>query len=1128
MLHLILGRAGCGKTEYAMKTAGEAAQKGIDTVIIVPEQFTFETERRTIRDFGEKSCLNVETLSFSRLVHRVFSIEGGLACHYIDDCGRNVLMKLALSQIGDMLEVYSKQAKNPSFVKTMVTAVGEYKICGITPDMLELTAKKYTKGLLSKKLLDIALIMRTYCANLDRNFADPLDDLTRLANKLKTSHFFDKKTVVIDGFKGFTVQEKLVLAEIFKSCGEIYITLCAEKTGGNGSSGLFSPVEKTAGQLVALANKCGVAVASPVKLTEPHRFNNETLKYFEKSIFRPDAAPYPKEAPEITITSLANTYDEAEYVASTCAKLVRTKNCRYGDIAVISRGIDSFDGIIDTVFSRYDIPLFYDSRSGIADHPLMALVLSVLSIITENFRRDTVLRYLKTGLAGFSTLEVSMVENYLLMWNIRGEEQWQNEWTQSPNGFEEINKDETKEELANLNTLRERIYSPIAKLRAELDKGGKAAALYSFLCSTGVREAVNEACRAFRETGENRLSDEYAQIWQKLVMMLDQIELAARGTDLSTADFASMLSLVIENTDLGSIPPSLDAVTAGDAERIRTGGVKYVFVIGLVEGVFPRGASTGGLIKDSERRALIDIGLELSPPAAEQAADERFFAYNAFSCACDGVYLTAARADTAEKELRPSYFLAAVKRLIPKCNIVDNPLSDPLDTVVNEKTAFDLLASNYSKPSPLKNALSAVFDKDGEYAAKIEALGRSFEGRRLLFKNPRTAKTLYGTNLRLSPSRIETFNQCKFSYFCKYGIGAKPRRTADLDAPQIGSVIHFVLQNLLKRTEKQGLENTSPEELSKITDELLREYAKKNLGGLENKPERFRYIFSNLADTVNTMALHMVREFRKSGFRPADYELDISDNGDFPPVRIKLPDGGVLTVVGKIDRVDTMTKEGTTYLRVIDYKTGTKKFNLSQLVYGLNLQMFIYLFTLWSKNDNRYCDPEKLMPAGVLYVPAKKPEISVPRNTDETVIQKKSDSALKMSGLILKNETVIKGMESGANGVFVPASGKDVVDKDGTPTFEISSKSDVATLEEFGKLKEHVDKLLIEMTETLKSGDAAAVPVDGLDYNPCSYCSFSGVCGIESGSKRKVLHDFEDEVFDHIKGGDDDGDSTVD
>lgn len=1123
MLHIVFGRSGSGKTRFAMNTANDAAKKGIETVMIVPEQFTFETERAIVHNFGAKSCLEIEVLSFSRLVHRIMSKYGGLACRYIDDCGRHVLMRLALRQVADMLKVYSRQAESAAFVKTMVDAVAEYKVCGIDPDILDDAAKKCGGGLLKHKLSDIALIMRTYSALLESRFADPLDDLTRLAAKLDDCPFFEGKTVIIDGFKGFTVQERKVIEKILKKADDVYVTLCAESLGRPDSAGLFSPVEKTARQLVNLANRCGCKVASPLVLSDTHRFECESLKALESTVFRPDSKPYSEPAPQIRIVYAKNIYEEAKYVACEVTRLVRETGCRYGDIAVISRALDSYNGILDPIFEQYGIPLFYDSRRGVATHPLMALVLSLLKIMTDNFRQEDVLRYLKTGLSGFTTLETSTLENYMLVWDIKGEKHWSEDWKGSPSGFEG-RKDDDAEELIYLNELRRRLYEPIAQLKEQMENGQQPRALYEFLCKNGVRDAVTKACRELKDAGETRLSGEYGQIWERLVLMLDQITMAANGAKLTLEDFASLLGLVIENTDLGSIPPSLDAVTAGDAERIRTDGAKYVFVIGLAEGMFPRAANVGGLISESERRSLVELGLELSPPASEQAAEERFFAYKAFTCASRGVYLTCPRSDASGEVLRPSYFLPAVKRLFPRCTVVDDALSDPLDTVANEKTAFDLMAQKFGEKTPLRAALRSVFEQRPDYASRLAALDRAASGDRLHFKNSATARALYGENMRVSPTSVEDFGKCRFMYFCRYGLRAKPRRPAELDAPEIGTVIHFVLERLLSKTADRGLANVPQDELEKMTKAELAEFARVYLGGLDDKPERFRHLFGTLEETVICLVNHLAQEFAQSGFTPVDFELAIAPDGDVKPYEIKLPDGGRLIVGGKVDRVDALKLNGKTYLRVVDYKTGTKTFNLNDLLYGLNLQMFIYLFTLCRNAAGRYGDGKEVLPAGVLYVPAKRPEVAAQRAEDPQKIKAQADKELRMNGIVLNDPGVILAMETSGAGRFIPASVKGEQDDDGTVRYAVGARSSVASIEQFGILRRHIEKTLTAMAKTLRDGDAAAVPVSGLGYNPCQYCDYISICGFEPGCEVKNIFSVDkDEIWNRMKGGDGDG-----
>ena len=1119
MLRLIFGRAGSGKTRYALEAAGAAMEKGRHAVIVVPEQFTYETERALLRRLGPRSCLYVEVLSFSRMAHRVFGECGGVACRYIDDSGRALVMHRALQQVADRLGVYRRQAASPAFAGTMVQTVAEYKQCGVDSQALAQAAGQLDDPLLSQKLTDLSLIVGAYDAMLSAGFADSLDDLTRLAQALEDCPFFASRTVVLDSFKGFTPQERQVLAAILRQADEVAVTLCADRYGDEeGGIGLFSPVQKTARQLTALAGKCGVAVAKPLVLPGPFRFACESLRALEGRVFRPRAERYDGPAPEIHIVSASNLYDEAQFAAQEIARLVRTQGLRYRDFVVISRGLPMYRGILEPVFERYGVPLFFDTPRDVETHPLMALALSALDAAAADFRPEHVLRYLKTGLTGFSAMETAQVENYLLTWDIAGAESWRSPWQGNPDGFAGPLTGEGQARLDELNDLRARIAAPLLNLSQQLDEAAGASrmaeALYRLLVAVGADRAVADACRTLGDAGEVELADEYRQMWDKLMNVLDQTARTLGEDRMPPKEFAQLLRLCIVSTELSHIPPSLDEVTAGDAERIRASDAKIALVIGMAEGVFPRTHTPGGVITDAEREKLIRLGLELSAPAHEQAVEERFLAYTALTCSSQAIYLTCPRSDTAGRTMRPSQFLLHVKSLFPQCGVIEEALGDPLDSVQNEASAFDMLAMRYgvarNGEDALGRALLRYFKTLPAYAGRLAALEAAAGREPARLRDHAAARALFGERMHISPTRLETFGQCRFLYFCRYGLRAQTRRKAVLMAPEIGTLVHFVLERLLSGLEGRKLWEIAPEKLGETVDGLLDEFAAVYLGGLDDKPERFRYLYARLKETVMALVAHLAQELSQSEFFPVDYELKIAEDGDVAPVVIDLPDGGAIAVEGKVDRVDRMTSGGKTYLRVIDYKTGAKSFSLNDVAYGLNMQMLVYLFTLCENAAGRYGGAP--LPAGILYMPAKKPEVVVPHGADDTEIRRGQSAELKMSGLIAAEPEVIRGMEQEARGIFIPARMKN----DGEPD---TLRSSIATFEQFGALQRHIGRILRAMAKTLRAGDIAAQPVEGLGYRPCDYCEFSAVCGHEKGDRVRWLYRFDkNDVWKQIEG----------
>ncbi|MFT9078106.1 PD-(D/E)XK nuclease family protein [Ethanoligenens sp.] len=1097
MLRLALGRAGSGKTWFALEKAAEAVADKQNAVLIVPEQFTFEMERALLQTAGPAACLHVEVLSFSRLAQRVFGLYGGAAGRAIDDCGRVLVMSMAAKQIGDLLQVYRRQAESPAFAKAMVDAVSELKHCGVDADALTAAAEKTEDAALSGKIEDLSLLMQTYDALCSRLFSDNLDDLARLAEKLADCPFFDGKTVIFDAFKGFTGPQKKVIGHILRQSAEVYMTFCTDSLNETEQGiGLFSPVKKTVGELLRLAHRLEVEVAKPLLLGSPRRFAAAALTALEERVFRQDSAPYADATPDLHIVSAGNLYEEAQFVAQEIARLVQTRGARYGEMVVISRGLPLYYGVLDPICKKYAIPLFLDAPRDVSAHPLMAFVLGALDLIAGNFRQEAVLRYLKTGLAGLTAIETAELENYLYTWNVQGLLSWQKEWTDHPDGFGNTTlPDDTRLEM--LNRLRLRVLEPVEQLSSQLGGGAvQMQALYTFLVDMQVEQQMAEACAQFAKSGEQELEDEYRQVWDKLIGMFEQMAAVLGETAVPVPELLRMLRLAVASTELAHIPPTLDQVTAGDAERIRAGDAKYVFVIGLAEGVFPK-TGNGGVLTDSEREKLIRMGLELSPPAEERLVEERFIAYQAFTCASHALYLCYPRSDTKGRVIQPSPYLAQVRAIFPNAKLYDTAAGDPLDAVWSAQSAFGQLAACFHQTDGLTAALRACFENWPQDVPRLRALERAAEKRPARLTDRAAARALFGERMHISPSRLEAYEQCRFLYFCRYGLKAMPRRRAELAAPEVGTLVHFVLEHLLQAHADEQLADIPRAELEAEIDRLLAAFADGYLGGLENKPERFKYLFLRLRGTVLVLVERLAAEFAQSQFVPVDFELPIGTDGGVPPSVLPLPDGGAIAVEGKVDRVDILKRGSRAYLRVVDYKTGSQNFQFADVLYGLNLQMFIYLFTLCDHAGARY-DVQELLPAGVLYFPAKRPDVEALHGAAREEITKAADSKLKMNGMVTDEPEVIRGMEREARGLFIPAQLKQ-------GTGEPDARAAVASLAQFGVLKRHVDRLLRQMASTLRAGDIAAVPVGGTAYHPCDYCDYAGVCGHEKGDPQRWI-----------------------
>ncbi|MEI6579797.1 MAG: PD-(D/E)XK nuclease family protein, partial [Eubacteriales bacterium] len=754
----------------------------------------------------------------------------------------------------------------------------------------------------------------------------------------------------------------------------------------------------------------------------------------------------------------------------------------------------AYEAQLKSALKKCEVPVFIDKRQPIITQPLITFVRSAVEIAANGFSLDAVMRYLKTGLAGFSIEDISTLENYALLWNMNGN-RWLQEWTAHPGGYGNELFNEDAKLLAYLNTLRASVTKPLAKLKSSFeDADGEAVAkaIFDLLVEVNAGENLKNLAIALEENAEPVLALEQERLWDDLMTVLDNTATALKGSSLSAKHFRELFDLIIATRSLGSIPQGLDEITIGSADRIRTASPKAVFVVGANEGVFPRSPVSTGVLNDLERQKLIGLGLKVSDPGEFKVIEERFIAYTALCSASEKLFVSYSRKDLAGAGLSPSEIVSQIKHLFPNCQRRDTADIPDLDYIEGSRPAFELTAKLWRKGNELYTSLRAYFNGRDDYKDKLEALDRAVANKPFEIKNNETASELFGKNMYMSASRVESYSKCAFAYYCKYGLKAEPRGVAELDPMQKGTILHLVLQKLLEKYPGKKLIALSRQQRLTEIHLIMDEYLEEKMGGRQEKPKRFEYLYNRLANIMDEVVSRLAKEFETSSFEPVALELKIDNDGEIPPYEIALDNGGMLKIKGSIDRVDKMEKDGKSYIRVVDYKSSGKVFALADVLEGINMQMLIYLFAVWQNGEALYGD---IVPAGVLYMAANAPTASLSRNAVPCEIEAEKLKKSKMNGMLLKDFDVILGMEQDGEGIFIPAK-LNKGELEGT----------LITLEQMGKLKTKADNILCEMAKALHGGEIPALPVTDSGYKTaCDYCDYKSVCGRESGMPVRVV-----------------------
>ncbi len=1131
-LRFIYGRAGSGKTRCCLDEIKSSIASGAThpLVLLAPEQFSFQAERDLISVLETGGILKTEVLSFRRMAFRIFNEAGGITYPHIHAAGKCMIIYRILDKMRDNLKVFAKSADRQGFVNTLSSLITEFKRYNISPEDLENAAKGFEeKHPLKDKLIELNSIYAAFEETIAARYRDSDDDLTLAAEKLSSANLYTGAEIWIDSFASFTPQEYKVIAKLLQQAKRVTVSLCADRLDGAGLSegtDVFSAVKGAYRKLRAIANELGVEVEPAVVLAKEPLFRfkaSPELAYLERNFNAYPYKSYEDQTQDISLFCSVNVFSEIEAAARDIVRLCRDRGLRYRDIAVVVRNLAGYERLIEVIFAEYEITCFIDRKIEITNHPLVRLILSMLDIFSENWSYEAVFRYLKTGLTGVERESIDRLENYVLACGIRGV-RWTNEqaWDMSP-GLIPDESGEPDPALEEINEVRYEVSGPLLEFRQKT-KGRKKAseicgALYDFLCSMGVPERIEASIDRFRKDGQLSLASEYSQVWNIVMEVFDQtVEVMGEET-FGLERFANILEIGLGEYKVGLIPAALDQVLVGSVERSKSHEVKALYILGVNDGIFPAAAAEEGILSDLDRAALNQAGVELASDTRTKAFDEQYLVYRALATAGSYLRLSWPIADQEGRTMRPSMIISRLRKLYPSISEGSNVLKPASgqaesDFVTGKAPSFKHLVSALRQKAdgkdirPLWQGVYRWFASQEDWGPRCESVRSAFRYKNIAQPVSRDKiSSLYGDPAYSSVSRLEKFTACPFAYYVQYGLGARERKIYRLSPPDVGTFMHAVIERFSGQLVEQNLSWREFErdwcigKVSEIVDEMLKKMQGAGLSG----SKRYTALTLRLKRVISRAVWLIAEHIRRSSFDPIGYEVDFGEQGKFPPIKIELESGEKILLTGRIDRVDALKTEEGTYLRIIDYKSGSKDFKLSDVYYGLQVQLITYLDAIWENSGMEITPP--VLPGGVLYFRIDDPIVKGNGKLSEAEIEQAIMKQLKMKGLLLADVKLIKEMDNSIEGasLIIPAR----INKG-----DVLGKSSAASLEQLKMLRKYVRKLLKGLCGEIMKGNAAIKPYKKQGTTSCKYCGFSAVCQFDTARAEnsfKSLYDREDE-----------------
>ena len=1157
-IRFLLGKSGTGKTSFILDEIREKLSEnpeGNPIIYLVPDQMTFLSEYKLIKTPGLAGMIRAQVFSFSRLAWRVLQETGGMSRIHLDSVGVSMLIRKIIVEKKEELKVFRRSADKPGFVSQIEEIITEFKRYCIQPDALQtdLGETSVKRSAIQDKLHDLELIYHSFEDEMIGKYLHSEDYFNLLIEQMSASDYMRNTEIYIDGFYSLTPQELLIIEEMMKCGCKMTVALTLNqpyKQSPPDNLELFRQTGTTYYQIFSIALRHGITVEKDILLREACRFNESSgLMHLEQYFAVRPVQAYEQQA-NITISQAVNRRAEVEGVARTILKLVRDDGYRFRDIAILVRNNEAYRDILQTVFRDYQIPHFIDAKQTMLHHPLIELIRSTLEILTTNWRYEAVFRAIKTELLfppesnhDLMREKVDRLENYVLSRGIKGtlwtsKERWTYRRFRGLELNERSQTDQEKKIENELNELKQLFTEPIIKLsrrikRAETAKE-LAEALYLFLEEIHVPEQLDKLRITAEKNGDLILARKHEQSWNAVVDLLDQFVELLSEERVPLKSFMTIIESGLESLHFSLVPQAMDQVIVANLDLSRLDDVKVAFVIGLNDGVLPGKTVDEGIISDQDREALLASGLEVAPSSKIRLLDEEFTAYKAFSTASHALYLSYPLADEEGKSLLPSPYLKRVRDVTPKVheNLYTNdpsdvPPKDQVEFVVNVDVALSYLTAQLQlkkRNYPIHDLWWDVYNTlMNDELAKYETtriLSSLFYENKAKKLSTETTKQLYGEDILASVSRMEMFNGCPFSHFAAHGLKLRERQIFRLDAPDIGEMFHGALKMISEYLNENQIswKSLTKQQCLFLAKKAVEMLAPKLQNQILLSSNRHHYLKRKLENVISRATAVLSEQAKWSGFAPIGLELGFGKNGTLPPLSFTLQNGAKMELMGRIDRVDKAEDENEIFLRVLDYKSSEKDLNLTEVYYGLALQMLTYLDIVVT--HSKVLVGTDATPAGVLYFHVHNPVVKAKGMLSIDQIEEEIFKDFKMKGLVLGDNQVIQlmdqslemGVSSKSN--IIPASFK----KDGT----LTATSKIASHEEFSLLQKHVRHIYEDAGNKMVEGDVGITPYKLKDRTPCTFCSFKSVCqfdqSLEDNQYRNLTDKKQKDVLDLLRG----------
>lgn len=1131
-LRFCFGPSGAGKShriyEEIMQRAAE--EPGRNFLIIVPDQFTMQTQKDLVMRSDRDGILNIDVLSFGRLSHRILEEVGTKEMPVLDDTGKSLVLQKVAADLKEQLPAMGSLLHKQGYIHEVKSAISEFMQYGIsTQDMDKLITSAQKRGALAMKLKDLKTLYRGFQDYIRDHFITTEETLDVLRRSLSKSKILKGSVVVFDGFTGFTPIQNRLIQELMRVCAETIVTVTIgvgeDPYKMDGEQKLFHLSKKTVVDLEKLAAEAEVERGEDLFVKGgPNRFAKApALHYLEQNLFRYQYEPYAGEQQEIHMFEALSPREEVHQTALYIRHLIREQGMTYRDIAVVIGDLEGYASYVETEFGQLEIPCFLDRTRGIVLNPMIEYIKSALQLYIKDFSYDTVFHFLRSGMADISREEIDELENYVIRTGARGYRTYSRLFTRRTEelqGNAEGSEQAEEKTMERLNRIRQQFMDAVEILHmgSQEKAGDYVSHLYDFLEQNQVQQKLLNYQQQFEKEGDLSRAREYAQIYRLVMDLLDQVYELLGEEEISRQEFADILEAGFGEITVGTIPQNVDRIVVGDMERTRLKQVKVLFFLGVNDGNIPKNASKGGIISDMDREFLIESGTEMAPSPRQQMYIQRLYLYLNMTKPSEQLYLSYAKVNSEGKGIRPSYLIDTVRKLFPAMSVEYPQNRSRLEQIEGRQEGARYLAEELREyvegtlPEEERQDFYLMYRAYEADAAGRDLLTRAaFRRYRESGLSRIVARALYGQQLENSVSRLETYAACACRHFLQYGLSLQEREEFGFEASDMGTVYHAVLENFAGKLAESNLTwwDFTEDFAAKAVKESVEAYAATYGETVLYSSARNEYAITRMSRILTRTVLTLQKHLKQGSFQPDDYELSFRFAEDLDSIHVDLSEDEKMHLQGRIDRIDVSEDAEHVYVKVIDYKSGNRKFDLAALYYGLQLQLVVYMNAAMEMESRKHPDKE-IVPAALLYYHIDDPTIETPVELTDEQINEQILAKLRMNGVVNSDPGVVERLDRYMQdkSVVIPVEKK----KDGS----FSARSGVLSREEMQLISSYVDAKIRSIGREILDGKIAANPYEKGNEEACTYCAYKKVCGFDGsipGYEKRQLEDLDKQAL---------------